>query len=250
MSFGTCRLVAGSRNVWPQIGIGQNSSVPSIEQRFGDFDAPGLDSQPRFARYQAFAQAIAPAAAGWSLNQGGTYRVTYDFYDDQQLDRFDFQRVQVEGRHKFAMFRPYHSLTLHGWVSSAQASADRTVPFYLQHTLGGTGNIRSVREDLIGTDGSEGTLRGFRNLRFRDDHLLLLQAEYRFGVWGPVDATVFVDSGKAVSRAADLNLSDLHKDYGFSLSFMRGMATTARVDVGFGGGEGTHVFFDFGGFLR
>jgi hypothetical protein len=80
--------------------------------------------------------------------------------------------------------------------------------------------------------------------------LLLLQAEYRFGVWGPLDATVFVDAGKAVSRAAELNLSSLHKDYGFSLNFMRGKAATARVDVGFGGGEGTHIFFDFGGALR
>jgi hypothetical protein len=236
--------------VWPRIGVGRNPSVPSIEQRFGDFEAPGLNSQPRFARYQTFVQAIAPAAVGRAMNQGGTYRLTYDFYDDQQLDQFDFQRVQVEGRHKFAVFRPFHTLTLHGWVSTSQPRAGRTVPFYLQHTLGGTGNIRSVEEELIGTDGSDGTLRGFRNLRFRDDHLLLLQAEYRFGVWGPVDATVFVDAGKAVSRGAELNLSDLHKNYGFSLSLMRGLATTARVDVGFGGGEGTHIFFDFGGVLR
>jgi hypothetical protein len=236
--------------VWPRIGIGRNPNVPSIEQRFGDVEAPGLVSQPRFARYQIFVQAIAPAAAGRATNQGGTYRVTYDYYDDQQLDRFDFQRVQVEARHKFAVFRPFHTVTLHGWVSSARPMAGRTVPFYLQHTLGGTGSVRSVEEHLIGTDGSEGTLRGFRNLRFRDDHLLLLQAEYRLGVWGPIDATVFVDAGKAVSRAAELNLSNLHKDYGFSLSFMRGLATTARVDVGFGGGEGTHIFFDFGGVLR
>jgi hypothetical protein len=236
--------------VWPRIGVGHDSTVPSIEQRFGDVDAPGLNSQPRFARYQTFVQGVAPAAAGRATNQGGTYRITYDFYDDQQLDRFDFQRVQVEGRHKFAVFRPYQTLTLHGWVSTAQPLAGRTVPFYLQHTLGGTANIRSVEEDLVGTDGSEGTLRGFRNLRFRDDHLLLLQAEYRVGVWGPLDATVFVDAGKTASRAADLNLSDLHRNYGFSLSFMRGMATKARVDVGFGGGEGTHIFLNFGGILR
>jgi hypothetical protein len=123
------------------------------------------------------------------------------------------------------------------------------VPFFLQQTLGGRSNLRSVDEGLVGTDGSPATLRGFANLRFRDNHLLLLQAEYRWDVWRLLDATVFVDAGKAVPRPSDLNFSKLKTDYGFSLSVMRGAGTVARIDVGFGGGEGKHVFLDLGGFV-
>jgi outer membrane translocation and assembly module TamA len=109
-------------------------------------------------------------------------------------------------------------------------------------------NLRSVRETLIGSDGTAATLRGYPNLRFRGDHLLLLQAEYRFGVWGPVDATIFVDAGKAVDDRSQLNLSALNKDAGFSVSFMHAAATIARADVGFGS-EGPRIFISLGGLL-
>ncbi len=66
----------------------------------------------------------------------------------------------------------------------------------MQPSLGGTGQLRSVGEEFIGSDGSRGTLRGFDNFRFRDLNLLLLQADYRVPVWGPVDASVFIDAGK------------------------------------------------------
>jgi hypothetical protein len=38
---------------------------------------------------------------------------------------------------------------------------------------------------------------------------MLLQAEYRIPVWGPVDVSVFVDAGKIAARRADLNFSGL-----------------------------------------
>jgi hypothetical protein len=239
-----------AEEMWPRVSAGRDPVRPSLEELFGEADAPGLTDQARFGRYQGFIEFTAPAAAGRALNQGGRYRVTYDLFDDQQLDRFDFHRLQLEARHTFAVVRPYHSLTLHGWVSSAEARDGHQVPFFLQHTLGGTGNLRSVDETLIGGDGTAGTLRAFPNFRFRDNHQLLLQAEYRIPVWGPVDATVFADAGKAASRRADLNLSDLERGYGFSVSMMRSGSTAARVTVGFGGGEGSRVFVSLGGLLQ
>ena len=144
------------------------------------------------------------------------------------------------------MFGPHRRLTLHGWVAATDARAGNTVPFYLQPSLGGTGQIRSVGEEFIGSDGSRGTLRGFDNFRFRDQNLLLLQADYRVPVWGPFDASVFIDAGKVTPRPADLNFSDLKHDYGFSISVMRGVNTVARTDFAFGGGEGTKIIVSFG----
>ena len=244
-------LAIGGRveEIWPQIQGGRHPVRPSIETRFAEIDAPGLIEQPRFGRYQTFVEVTAPAADGWGFNQGGAYRISYDIFDDQQLDRFDFHRIQFEGRHRVAGFRPYHTVTFRGWVSSAEPKAGHQVPFYLQHTIGGTSNIRSLHDAPLGGDGTAGTLRAFANHRFRDNHLVLLQSEYRWNVWGPIDATVFVEAGKAVARRSDLDFSDLASDYGFSLNLVRATGPVARIDFGLGGGEGSRVFISVGGLL-
>ena len=232
--------------IWPRLGPGRSARHPSLEQRFSERDAPGLTAQPRFGRYQAFVEFQAPAAVPENLNQGGRYRIAYALYDDQQFSRFNFTRVDLEARHRFAGFRPHHRFTLHGWMATTEPRSGNSVPFYMQPSLGGGGEIRSVGEDLIGSDGTRATLRGFDNYRFRDLNLMLLQAEYRVPVWGPVDASVFVDAGKVAARRADLNFTDLKRDYGFAVSLMRGPNTMARTEFGFGGGEGMHVKISFG----
>jgi hypothetical protein len=113
-------------------------------------------------------------------------------------------------------------------------------------TLGGTSEIRSVHDDRLGSDGTQATLRGFRNLRFRDRNLLLLQAEYRVPLWKPVDVTVFADAGKVAPVRSDLDLTNLRRDFGFSASMMKGWDTAARIDVAFGSGEGARVYLTIG----
>lgn len=242
-------LALGGRveELWPDVSGGRSPNLPSIEQRFAEIDAPGLTSQPRFGRYQAAVDVQLPAGVGDALYQGTKSRVTYAVYDDQELELFNFRRLDIEAQQVFAGIGAHHRLTLSGWTSTSMTDAGQQVPFYLQHTLGGKSAIRSVHEDRLGSDGTDATLRGYRNLRFRDRHLLLLQAEYRLPVWGPIDATLFADAGKVTSTRDDLDLTDLRRDFGFSLSIMKGWATAARVDVGFGSGEGTRVFLSLGG---
>lgn len=232
--------------LWPDVGRGRSTREPTITARFGEGEAPGLTEQPRFGRYQAFIEFQAPASIGQTLNQGGRYRIAYGIVEDQQLDRFTFRRLDLEAQHKFALFSPHPRLTLHAWVVTTDVDAGHVVPFFLQPTLGGSSQLRSVSEDLIGSDGSHGALRGFRTFRFRDRNLLLLQVDYRVPVWGPFDASVFVDAGKVTSRPSDLGLSGLKHDYGFSLSVMKGSATVVRTDIGFGSGEGANLSVSFG----
>ncbi len=241
----TTWLTIGGRveGYWPEVGPGRSTKLPSIEARFAESDAPGLTSQPRLIRYQASIDIRIPAAIGEALYQGAKYRIAYAVFSDQVLDRFSFRRLDLVAQQRFALFGPHRRLTLHGWVSITDTDAGHEVPFYLQHTLGGKWNLQSVHDGRIGSDGTQATLRGFRNFRFRDRNLLLLQAEYRIPLHGPVDATVFADAGKVTSRRADLDLADLEHNFGFSLSLMRGPATAARVDVGLGGEEGVQLFF-------
>lgn len=226
---------------WPDLSRGRSAELPSIEELFFEATAPGLTAQPNHLRYQASLDIRIPAALGNALYQGAKYRIAYAIFSDQELDRFSFRRLDLEAQQQFAIYGS-RRLTLHGWVSLTDTDAGQEVPFYLQHTLGGRWNLRSVHDDLIGSDGTDATLRGFRTFRFRDRNLLLLQAEYRIPLWGPVDATVFADAGKVASRRGDLDLRDLEHNVGFSLSLMRGPATAARVDVGLGGEEGFQLF--------
>lgn len=241
-------MAVGGRveQIWPEVDRGRSNLYPTIQARFGEPDAPGLTEQPRFGRYQGFLEFQAPAGAGQALNQGGQYRIAYGFYDDQQFDRYSFNRVDLEAQHQFAGLRPHQRLTLHGWLAATEARAGNEVPFFLQPTIGGTGQVHSINDQIIGSDGSRGTLRGYQNFRFRDRNLLLLQAEYRIPVWGPVDASVFADAGTVAGRRADLSPSDLKHSYGFGISVMRGPLTVARTDFGFGSGEGAKISIGFG----
>lgn len=246
-------LTVGGRveQLWPDVGSGRHPRVPSIDERFAEMDAPGLTAQPRFGRYQTFVEVDVPPGPPQAFHQGGRYRLGYGIYHDQQFNRFTFRRFDVEGQERFTVLGPHRRLTLHAWASASDTSSGHDVPFYLQRTLGGKGNLRSVHEELIGSDGTPATLRGFHNFRFHDRNLLLLQAEYRVPVWGPFDATVFVDAGKVTNRASDLfNGRNLKRNYGFSGSVMRGASSVARMDVGFGGGEGVRLFVSFGGDFR
>jgi hypothetical protein len=239
-------LTLGGRveHLWPYARSGERA--PSIEQIFLPGSAPGLFSQPRFGRYQGSVDANIPGGVGDAFYQGTRARTTYTIYDDRTLDLFNFRRVDLEGQQTFAGFGAYHRLTLSGWVSSSMADGGQEVPFYLQHTLGGKSAIRGLHEHRLGSDGTDATLRGFRSLRFRDNHLLLMQAEYRLPVWGPVEATVFADAGKVAAARSDLDFTGLRRDFGFSVSMMEKWTTKARIDVAFGSGEGARVLFTLG----
>ncbi|HMI55350.1 MAG TPA: hypothetical protein VK494_04100 [Gemmatimonadaceae bacterium] len=240
-------LALGGRveEIWPYASSGKRS--PTIEQLFFPADAPGLFAPVRYGRYQGSVDIELPPAVGNAFYQGTKSRLTYAIYDQQISGlSFDFRRVDVEAQQVFAGLGAHHRLTLSGWAATSVTNAGQEVPFHLQPTLGGKSAIRSVHEHRLGSDGTDATLRGYRNLRFRDRNLLLVQAEYRVPLWGPVDATVFADAGKVAPTRSDLDFTDLRRDVGFSLSIMKAWTTWARVDVGFGSGEGTRVFFTLG----
>jgi outer membrane translocation and assembly module TamA len=234
----------------PDVGDGRNKDVRSITQAFTDLDAPGLIEQPNFAAYSGFLIVQFPDDLNQLARLGGDVRASYTAVRDLNGRDFGFGRVTLEAQQRVAGFRETDKLTLHQLYSGAGASPGSRVPFYLQETLGGVGEVRSFNDEIIGSDATKATLRGFRDLRFRGPQLLLLQAEYRLKVVGPVDATVFVDAGAIASRRADLTRSRFARNVGVSVSVMTIDATAFRVDVGFGGREGAHVFFSVGPIFR
>jgi hypothetical protein len=243
--------VGGSASMYfPDLGSGEHSSVPSIELLYTETTAPGISAQPAFGRYRAFTEFFFPAPADFTTpDDPGTYRGAYQLAFESNRDhdtgRHDFHRWEAEVQQRIPGLRTGHRLTLHGFLSSINTNAD--VPYYMLYTLGGSGGLKSFRPDLLGLYDTRATLRAFKNYRFRDRDLVLLQAEYHLPIYRRVQASVFVDSGQVAPRTAEL-FKDIRTTTGFSVSYVRRNRPLGRVDVGFGGGEGWQVFWSFGGF--
>jgi Omp85 superfamily domain len=237
----------------PDVGPGSRGGVPSVEEHFSAGSVPGLTAEPLFGRYRAFAEIVYPTLA--ADRQGaddldryrGTYQVAIEAVRDYDGGRHDFHRWETELQQRIPGFRAGQRLTLHGFVSGTNTGSD--VPFYMLYALGGSSGLKSFRPNLIGTDGTQATLRAFKNFRFRDRDVLLMQAEYRIPIFSRLDATVFVDAGQVAPRTSDLfKWNELRTGTGFSLSYMHNGRPLGRVDVGFGGGEGVQLFWSFKAF--
>ena len=230
------------------LGPGRSPKVRSIEQVFTPAEVPGFNAQQTFGRYRGFVEFTNPPVVDEALEaeqSRGRYQFAVEAVRDHSDGANNFNRVETELQQRIPGMRPGQRLTLHGFVATTHGGDD--VPYYMLYTLGGSGGLKSFRPDLLGGDGTRASLRGFRNYRFRDRNLLLMQAEYRIPVHKYVHTSVFVDAGQVAPRPSDL-FSDLRANTGFSASFVRKGKTVGRMDVGFGGGEGVHLFWSFGAF--
>jgi outer membrane protein assembly factor BamA len=195
---------------------------------FDDVTAPGLRLQPDFVRYEAFGELNYREPRG-NPRRGGRYALTAQQFVDLDDDRYTFHRVEADLQQYVPLLRDRRVLALHGLVSISDADDGRDIPFYLQRTLGGPDD-----------------LRGFRRFRFRDRHLLLLQAEYRWEIFTAVDGAIFYDAGKVASRVEDLDFRDLESDYGIGFRFGSDTGVFLRVEGAFGSSGGKHFIFRFG----
>jgi outer membrane protein assembly factor BamA len=199
----------------------------SIRELFSDADAPGLDLQPDFVRYEAAVDLNHREPRG-NPRRGGQYTLRYQSYDDD-LDRFSFDRVEVDLQHYVPFLNERRVIAVRAMAATSDARDGSRVPFYLQETLGGPDD-----------------LRGFRRFRFRDEHMILLQAEYRWEIFTAVDGALFYDAGKVASRAEDIDFRNLESDYGIGFRFGTRNGVFLRVEGAFGSSGGKHFIMRFG----
>jgi hypothetical protein len=219
-------LGGGIDRLDPSIGDGNGPRV--VTDLFSPHVVPGLALQPTFLRYEAFADLNYREPRG-NPRRGGRYAVTYQRFDDRNADSYGFSRVEVDVQQYLPLLRDRRVLAFHAFTSLSDADEGHQVPFYLQRSLGGPDD-----------------LRGFRRFRFRDRHVLLLQAEYRWEIFTAVDGAIFYDAGKVASRAEDLDLRDLESDYGIGFRFGTTNGVFLRIEGAFGSRDGKHFVFRFG----
>jgi outer membrane protein assembly factor BamA len=129
-------------------------------------------------------------------------------------DNFGFQLAEYEGIAHLPILRETWVLSFHGRVQTAFEKDGQQVPFFMLPALGG---------------GS--TLRGFASWRFRDNHSLLLQAEWRVLANRFLDMAVFYDTGKVMPRLADFSFEGLKSDYGLGFRLHGPAATPLRIEL-------------------
>lgn len=200
----------------------------SIETVFDSATIVGLADPADFMRYEVFADLNYREPRG-NPRRGGQYVLRFEEYDDRTGNRYGFSRLEADLQQYVPLLQDRRVLALRLHTSLSDARSGQRMPFYLQRTLGGPDD-----------------LRGFRRFRFRDDNLLLLQAEYRWEIFTALDGAIFYDAGKVASERGDLTLDDLESDYGIGFRFGTINGVFLRVEGAFGSSGGKHFVLRFG----
>ena len=221
-------LLLGAKvdHLTPSIGDG-NSGRP-IDQVFTSTSVSGLNAQPDFMRYELMADLNYREPRG-NPRRGGQYTLVYQAFDDRDTGQYSFHRVEVDLQQYVPILRDRRVLALRALASTSDASDGHDVPFYFLRTLGGPDD-----------------LRGFRQFRFRDRNVLLLQAEYRWEIFTAVDGAIFYDAGRVAPEFGDLSLDDLESDYGIGFRFGTRNGVFLRVEGAFGSSGGKHFILRYG----
>jgi hypothetical protein len=217
--------------IFPRIIRIANPTVRSVERVYSEATAPGITSQPNFLHVAGYAELHSP---GQPESRKLSYKFLFNYFSDRGDHKYSFHRFDADLSNRFPFGQDgKNEIRVRGRLSFSDAGTGQRVPFYLMQTLGGT-NLRGVE-----------TLRGFRDYRFRDRNLMLLQLEYLRNIKGPIDFIAFYDTGKVASALSRFDEGRLRHTYGLGFVFVeRRLEDVAfRFYVAFGSGEGTHTYF-------
>jgi hypothetical protein len=215
----------------PRLRRGNDDQYPPALEAFTEADAPSLLSQPAFVQTQVNADLDLRDVPG-NARSGGVYHLGFGRWDARDRDQYDFRRIDATA----AQYVPLtadkrHVIVGRLGVMAASADAGARVPFYFLPYVGGRDTVRS-----------------FVEYRFSGDDALWYGAEYMWN-WRPfVSLAAFTDRGRVARTWDDLWSGDTKQGYGFSVLGHTSKQTFARLDVGFGGGEGWRFWVAFGGF--
>lgn len=209
------------------IGSGTDSRYPSTEEIFTDATAPGLALQPDFGYYELMG-AIDYRDQEDNARSGGYYGVRWRKYNDLDLDTYSFREIDAHAQQFIPIFDKKRVFALQARLLTTTADDGQIVPFYFQPTVGGST-----------------TLRSYNDFRFRDNSVAYFNVEYRWEAFSGLDMALFSDWATIAPETDALSLSDLKNGYGIGFRFNTYKSVWMRVDIGFGGDEGTKYFFKF-----
>ena len=214
VDFGVGRYlsIGGGAN-YLDINIFEGPTRPSIHSRFSPADTPGL------AETSSITSTAAPAPSSTGVD---------DWATPAREGLPDPVRRLPRGGSR-SVFLPL-TRSRGDAADSADAGELGHRPSWSRHGDGHQchGN-RSVL--MLPSLGGGKTLRGYPDMRFRDRHRLVMNAELR---WTParfLDMALFYDAGKVAAEKRDLDFRGLEDSYGIGMRIIGVKGYAFRVDV-------------------
>lgn len=199
---------------------------PTLSGYFTEETAPGLATQPAFV--VTHAGLLVDRRDVPNARAGGLYAIGVRRFDDREDGRASFTATRVEAQHYLPVWNRTRVLALRLVADQIREDRGAAAPFYLRPTIGGSR-----------------TLRGFERQRFRDNGILLMQAEYRYEINAFVMGAVFADAGQAAPSLRRMRWRDLQTDYGVGLRLGYTTGVALRTDLAFGGDVPVRLVFTF-----
>jgi hypothetical protein len=255
-------LVAAVNGRFVDVRGNDSASSPSIERRYSEADAPGLNQQPAFAQFGEGVRLL-PSWLGGRLQPD--YLINFQQFVAKSSAHASFRRWTVDLNHAIPLYSTARSaasqdtngpddcsttvgsgvcpsvsrnrggtIGLRLMASGSTAFGDSVVPFYFQHTLGGS--------DINGNR----ALSAYDDYRFRGPHLILAQESIEHSLWGPLGVSLLAEQGKVTQRQGDLNFSGLAHSYAAGLTVRAAGAPQLSLSYAWGSGEGHHIIATMG----
>ncbi|MEZ5398077.1 MAG: BamA/TamA family outer membrane protein [Bryobacteraceae bacterium] len=213
----------------PNTGQGKNELYASTERVFGGNPRViGLREEVDYLRGGFFVELDRRDNPG-GPRAGSYVTMRWDYYDDRELKRHDFRRMDLEAQQYLPLFNKRRVIALRARTVQTFTTEGQTLPFYQQSVIGGAND-----------------LRGFRPYRFYDNNSLVMNAEYRWEVFSGLDMALFADAGQVTHDRWQFKPKDLETAVGFGFRFNARNIPFLRLDVGFSH-EGFQVFLKFNG---
>ncbi len=219
-------LEAGASVGWLAVnaGPGKDDNWPSIEERFLPPEVPALDQQADYRLAGGFVRADYRDEKV-DTKRGGFYEFRFTKYSDRELHRYSFQRFETDVRQFFSITQRQDTIALRAAAVFTTARAGQQVPFFLQPTVGGGGD-----------------LRGYKQYRFRDENALALNAEYRWRIWSIVQLVGFADAARVFPEPGRITVSGMRGSVGIGGRIKLGEGMVLGVDLGWSP-DGARVWF-------
>lgn len=177
---------------------------------------------------------VEPALRGLDLGASRGWYLSAEAmpYISTQDGVADFLHVEVEGQLYIPLGYDGNGFATRSHLATTlRSDSDDGPPFYMLPALGGASSIR-----------------GFAPNRFRDDHALFFNLEYRRSMMLFLDAAAFVDAGQTFSSPSEIDLASMEFGYGVGLRVRVGRFVLGRVDLAHSR-EGFAVYLRAGTFL-
>lgn len=151
-------------------------------------------------------------------SRGSQFQASFIVNDSVLGSGFDFTAVKADLREYVPGFFPGHAAAFQFLYQSANG----TPPFYRYAMIGG-----------------DSVLRGYYKGRFRDNYLVVLQAEYRLPLWHRFGFVGFAGLGNVGPDLKRIDLKRAKYSVGFGLRYKlsREEGANVRVDLAFGKGS-------------